>query len=109
MVVTLTQKTMRRIYAIWVARALISPIFLKLYAIALVLFGIAQYVSFRSVFENAPVWNNVGAQFTFARSAVLHTESLTLFFIFISVVIFMLLCNDIFVYVKKDHARVVSL
>lgn len=104
----LTQKTMRRVYAIWIARVLISPIFLKSYAIIGVVFGIAQYVSFRSVFENAPAWHNVGAQFIFVRSALLHTESFTLLFLSISVVIFMLLCKDIFGHMKKSHTRVVS-
>ena len=66
---------MRRVYAIWVARALISPIFLKFYAITAMVFAMAQYVSFRSVFENAPAWHNVGAQYVFFSSAVTHTEA----------------------------------
>ena len=47
------------------SRALISPIFLKFYAITAMVFAMAQYVSFRSVFENAPAWHNVGAQYVF--------------------------------------------
>lgn len=105
---TFTQKTMRRIYAVWIARMLVSPIFLKLYAIVVIIFGMAQYVSFRSVFENFPAWNDFGAQFIFARSAFFHTEILTLFLFSISVVVFTLLCKDIFAYIQKRHIRVLS-
>lgn len=105
---TITQKTMRRVYAIWIARMLTAPIFLKLYAIAIMILGMAQYVSFREVFENAPAWDDFGAQFIFARSAFFHTEILTLFLFCISIIVFTLLCKDIFAYIQKRHMRVLS-
>jgi len=74
MFTTLTQKTMRRVYTIWVARALVSPIFIKLYAIVGMVFGITYYVSFQSVFANAPAWNNLSAQYAFFSMAFTHTE-----------------------------------
>ena|SRR3989344_949083 len=106
---TLTQKTMRRIYVIWTMRIFKSPFFLKFYAIAAAMFGMAQYVSFMAVFKNVPAWNDFGAQFIFARSALFHTEILTTILFCISIVVFTLLCKDIFAFLRRGHARMVSL
>ncbi len=109
MSVTLTQKTMRRVYAIWVARALISPIFFKLYAIASAIFGMTRFVSFESVFKNIPAGNDFGAQFIFVRSALFHTEFLTLFLFCVSLAVFAFLCKDILRYVRKGRVHMLSL
>lgn len=67
---------MRRIYAIWLARIFVSPLFLKLYAIAALSIGITRYVSVRDVLSNAPAWNDFGAQYNFFTGAISHTESM---------------------------------
>jgi len=65
---------MRRVYAIFIARALVSSLALKCYAILATIFAMTQYVSFIDVYTNAPAWNDLGAQYEFFAGALSNTE-----------------------------------
>lgn len=69
------KRIMRRVYMIYAVRAAISFTACKVYAIGVIVWGITNYISFRHVFGNAPKWNDVGAQYAFISSAVVHTET----------------------------------
>ena len=73
------------------------------------MFGITHFVSFTSVFENIPAGNAFAAQFIFVRSALFHTEFLTLFLFCVFLVVFAFLCKDILSHVRKGRVYGLSL
>jgi len=75
--IQLKKRIMRRVYAIWLLRHMISPAMLKLYALAVFLWQSSQYVSWRQVMINSPAITDMRANYSFATSAFSETELMT--------------------------------
>jgi hypothetical protein len=73
---------MRRIWLMWAIRRTLNPITLKA-AIAIVfLWRSTDYVSYGRVLENAPHLFDIPQDLLFAHSAIVQTETTTLFLVF---------------------------
>lgn len=74
---SLKQRIMWRIYAIWAARAVVSRTALKAYILAVILWRSTSYVSYGNVWNNAPDITDVGGNVQFLGGAITHTETTT--------------------------------
>lgn len=70
----LKQSTMRRIYAIWFVRTVVSPASLKAAIALALLWRMKEFVSVRQVIANAPSLLNPAGNLVFFESAFFNTE-----------------------------------
>jgi hypothetical protein len=70
----LRTRIMRRVYAIYLIKLVYRPIMLKLYALALGMWGLSALVSFGDVFENLSRLSDPSAIANFFVYALAHTE-----------------------------------
>ena len=68
---------MRRIYAVWIARQVASPFFLKSVALVAFLFGLHKYASIKMVLRNSPSFFDVSQTAHFFASAFVNTDAMT--------------------------------
>lgn len=74
----LTKRIMRRIYLVWMIRLVLHPILLKTIIVGILFWRSTEYISYSNVIANAPRLTDIGSSLTFARGAVMHSESMTL-------------------------------
>lgn len=79
---------------IWVVRSLLSTFLLKCYLIAALFAQSFVFVSWGSVFLNAPKRFDIGAQYAFFSSAFSHTEAATVLLFAIAGIILVFLARD---------------
>jgi len=72
--IKLTGRIMRRVYSVWVLKRLFSPVAVRVYILAALLWQSTQYVSLKYVFANAPGFESFGANYEFFMYAFSHTE-----------------------------------
>lgn len=70
----LKNKIMRRVYAIWLLKKVISLAFLRFVVLCMFAFGLAREVSVMSVLNNLPNMTDIGANFNYFSFAFSHTE-----------------------------------
>ena len=75
---TLSKRIMRRVYLIWSIRLLLHPTMVKVLLAALLLVRSMKYVSYANVFANMPALFDVPAGVQFMRSALHHTQPMTI-------------------------------
>ena len=67
---------MRRVYAIWFVKKILSPAVLKGGILVSILYQLKEYVSLRHVVGNAPSLADFSASFSFLASAFFHTQAM---------------------------------
>lgn len=72
---SLTQRIMRRVYAVWILKNVVRPLLIKGSVFAAFVWEMKQTVSLRHVFANIPDPTNVGAMYNFFSYAFAHTET----------------------------------
>ena len=70
----LKKRIMRRVYFVYYAKRVLSPLAIKFYLGAVILGGILSTVSVTSVFRNIPSFTDFGALSYFSKYAFMHTE-----------------------------------
>jgi hypothetical protein len=68
----LTNRIMRRVYAVYVLRCVLHPTLCKLYGVLVAVGGVAVFVSFGSVLQNVP--SDISYFYSFFVYAFAHTE-----------------------------------
>ena len=74
----LSRRSMRRVYLIWTIRLALHPTTLKILIAALLMVRSMKYVSYMNVFANMPAFFDVPAGVQFVRSALHHTQPMTI-------------------------------
>ncbi|HRY62864.1 MAG TPA: hypothetical protein P5056_03795 [Candidatus Paceibacterota bacterium] len=72
--IKLKNKIMRRVYAVWLLKKIISLAFLRFIVLCGFAFEFAREVSVISVFGNLPAVTDFGANFNYFAFAFSHTE-----------------------------------
>lgn len=72
---SLTQRIMRRVYAVWILKNVVRPLLIKGSIFVAFVWEMKQTVSLRHVFANIPDPTNVGAVYNFFSYAFAHTET----------------------------------
>lgn len=91
----LRKKIMRRVYALYVMRRLLSPLALKAYTLVLLFTGTAALVSVSNVFKNMPQLGDVGGILYFSLAAFLNTEVLVQMLVVGMVIFLAMLARDV--------------
>ena len=93
-----TKAIMRRIYFIWFARKVLSPLALKLVAISALVWKFTAYVSVQDVLVNAPLKEGgMSTSLHFFESAFVNTESVTVMLLGAIALLAAFLVRDMFI------------
>ena len=92
----LTQSIMRRVYAIYILRRLLSPPAIKLYILAIFAGSLVRQVSLDNILANAGQTSGLFGFLNFWLTALAHTETLIQLAIALIVIILCFLLRDIY-------------
>ncbi|MFQ5662069.1 MAG: hypothetical protein ACE5F2_02345 [Candidatus Paceibacteria bacterium] len=76
------KRIMRRVYAVYALKRVLSRTAFKIYVAVALLFGIKTFIHVAAVAENMPDFSNLSGLYNFSLQAVVNTEITVQFIVF---------------------------